>query len=332
MEVGRKDLLDKLKKLSLGLSQREIIEQASCFVIKDGMIHSFNDEISCRCPCELKMDGAFNANTLLAILGRMDEKKIDIECVDENIVIQGKKKKVRIVLNKEVLLAIDSVEMPKKWRKLPEEFVKAISLARQCVSRDESQFIVTCVHIHKDWIEACDDFQAIRYTMSTGFDSSILVRGDSIKGILDLDIKEFGETEHWVHFRDGSGFIMSCKRYMEKYPDTSKIFEIEGVPMKLPEGLSEAAKRAQVFSNDGSNESLLTLSLKEGKLKITGKGVTGWYDEIKEVEYEGQPISLFISPSILMDIFSYGRKCEVSKDRLKIRRKNYTYVAVASKE
>ena len=332
MEVERKDLLDELKKLSLGLSQRDIIEQASCFVIKQGMLYSFNDEISCRCPCQLEMEGAFNANTLLAILGRMDEKKINIECADGHLLVQGRRKKVRIVLDKEMVLPIDSVEMPKEWRKLPEEFVKAISLVRQCVSKDESQFIITCVHIHNNWIEACDDFQAIRYTMDTGFDSSILVRGDSIKGILDLSIKEFGETEHWVHFRDSSGFVLSCRRYLEMYPDTSRIFEAKGIPMELPEGLSEAAKRAQVFSSDGINESLLTLSLKEGKLKITGKGSTGWYDEIKEVVYKGQPISLFISPSILMDVFSYGRKCEVSKDRLKIRRKNYTYVAVASKE
>jgi hypothetical protein len=67
-QVNREVLLQQLESVQAGLSSREIIEQSSCFVFKDGNVVTFNDEVSCSRPCELgSFTGAVQAAPLLSI-------------------------------------------------------------------------------------------------------------------------------------------------------------------------------------------------------------------------------------------------------------------------
>jgi hypothetical protein len=249
MKVNREKLLTQLESVQPGLSPREIIQQSSCFVFKKGKVFTFNDEVACSHKCVLEIKGAVQAAPLLGILKKMEQELVDIEIgEDSKLVIKGKgNEKVGIVMDRKVVLPISLLETPDKWQKLHKEFAEAVSLVQKCASRDESDQAKTCVHIHQEWIEACDDYQMARFKLKTRFEKPTLVRRDSLKHMTEFGMVEFSETDTWIHFRNPIGLILSCRKYAVDYLDLSSVFSITGTPATLPKGLGKAAEKAGVF-------------------------------------------------------------------------------------
>lgn len=327
--VNREKLIQTLEFVQPGLSPKEIIEQSSCFVFKDGTVATFNDEVACCADTELKITGAVQAAPLLALLHKLPDADIEVEPTKEHLTVYGKRKSAGICMEAEVTLPVDQVEKPEKWKELPENFIEAVKMAQQCVGKDESKFTMTCVHIHPKWIEACDDCQLIRYKIKTGVESSVLVKGHSIQQITDLGMQEFSETETWIHFRNANGLVMSCRRHLDEYEITPPKFE--GHPLTLPKGLIEAAETADIFSSEHGEENLVSILLKSGKLRIHGQGVTGWYKEFKTIKYTGDTLEFMIAPSLLGDIVKRMNECEVSEDYLRVNGSKWVYITALSK-
>ena len=230
-------------------------------------------------------------------------------------------------------LPVENVERPKKWKELHEKFLEAVKMAQLCVGKDESQIIQTFVHIHPKWVEACDSYQLTRCRLPTGVDAPVLVRGTSIQHIADLGVTEFSETETWVHFRNSTGLVISCRRHLEDYPNLSSFLKIKGEPLTLPKGLAEAAETADIFSSENQQEeNLVKVSLQPGKLKVYGKGVSGWYKETKKIKYTGDSLEFMISPLLLRDIVRRMNECEITEDHLKINGDGWVYIGCLSKE
>ncbi len=103
--------------------------------------------------------------SFVSILRKLKETELEITTSKEELLIKGKRKKAGLRMETDILLPIDSVEKPKKWIHLPDDFAEAISIVQQCSGKDETRFSLTCVHITPKWIEACDGYQAARYKM-----------------------------------------------------------------------------------------------------------------------------------------------------------------------
>ena len=101
-------------------------------------------------------------------------------------------------------MPIDDIEKPGKWKPLPDGFIAAVDMAARCASRDESQFVLTCVHFHPERIEATDDVQVIQCPIEMGLEKPTLVRRSSMGHVIGIKAAEFAETENWIHFR-GAG-------------------------------------------------------------------------------------------------------------------------------
>ena len=71
MKATREKLLKEVEAVLPGISQKELIEQSSCIIFKDGKIYTYNDEISCRYYTHLKINGAVSAMPLINILRKM---------------------------------------------------------------------------------------------------------------------------------------------------------------------------------------------------------------------------------------------------------------------
>ena len=326
MKVNREELLKELESVTPGLSLKEVIEQSSCFVFKGGEVATYNDEIACQHSSCLDVVGAVCALPLLAILRKLGEESIEIGISKGELLIKGRHRKAGIRMEAEVQLPVDAVESPGKWKKLPDDFVDAVSITQECAGKDETQFSMTCIHLHPEWIEACDNFQAIRYTLATGIAIAVLVRRESLKYIVALGMTDFSETETWMHFRNPAGLILSCRRYVEEYPDLTSVLKVSGEQATLPKGLKEAAEKAAIFSVENLNDNMVTLELKQGKLRITGRGSSGWYSEVKKVGYEGEPMSFTISPVLLAELVQHYNTCEISASRLKVDGGKFIYV------
>lgn len=318
--INREELLQQLEAVQPGLSPREIVEQSSCFVFKDGLVMTYNDEISCSHSTNLKIEGAVQAAPLLSLLRKMIEEEIDVQINKETgeLQIVGKRRHADLRMDKEILLPTETVERPTKWKKLPEEFPDAINIVQQCAGKDESNFNLTCVHIHPEWLEASDNYQITRYKIATPVKKPTLVRRDSIKHIVSLGMTEISETETWMHFRNPDGLVLSCRRFAEQFPDLSPFLKVKGQPATLPKGLVEATERAEIFSSENVDNDQVLVILKAGKLTIKGEGASGRYTEKRSIKYSGTNLSFRISPKLLIELTKRYNECQISEDRIKV--------------
>ena len=131
MKVNREELLKQLESVLPGLSTREIIEQSSCFIFKNKTVSTFNDEIACLQKSLLKIEGAVQAMPLISILRKLQEEELEIDTNDKNtqLLIKGKRRRVGVRMEQDIVLPVEAVDKPKKWKELPANFADAIALS-----------------------------------------------------------------------------------------------------------------------------------------------------------------------------------------------------------
>lgn len=326
--VNRMELLQSLQMVQPGISVRDIVEQSSCFVFKDGEVFTYNDEIACRMVSPLEdFTGAVQALPLINVLSKLPEDEVTVLYENGELLVRGKKRRAGIRMETEITLPIDSAEKPgEEWTPLHDDFLEAIRMVQDCAGKDESKFALTCVHVHPKWVEACDNFQLTRYRMKTGISEPCLIRKDSLKHIVVLDMQEFNETKNWIHFRAPGGMVLSCRRYIEEYPNLKPIFDFTGMPTQLPKGLKEAVEKAEIFSSENADNNQVRIDIKTGKLQIKGIGNSGWYAEQKKITYDGPPIVFQIGPKLLTKLVERHNDCEITANRLKVDGGKWTYV------
>jgi len=326
VQVNRSELLTVLESIQPGLTTRDTVEQSSCFAFKDGMVVTFNDEIACRRAAPLKLEGAVFAAPLLNSLRKLPEELVEVRTEENQLVVVGKRRRFAIALQNEVSLPFEKVELPTDWSELNPDFSDAVYMVSQCVGKDESDYMGTCIHVHTKYLEACDNHQAIRYKLKTRVREPILVRGSSLRHIVSLDMTAFAETDSWIHFKNPTGMILSCRRDVQEYDSLGSILACEGEPITLPKGLADAAERAEVFSAENADENEVLVSIKDGKLRVTGEGVSGWFAETKKVKYTGAPIQFKVGPKLLADVTRRYNDCIITSDRIKVDGGKFAYV------
>jgi hypothetical protein len=336
MEINRIQLLSELEKVQPGLSTKDTVEQSSCVAFSEGRAYTFNDEVLCSCKTSLSdVSGAVSASPLLEVLNKMPEETLDVSVDEGKFLVKGKRRRASIRMEEEVTMAISSVNVPPSkdpsWKELPAGFGEAMEVVRRCVKKKEQDgFCLCCVHVSAKWMEASDQHQAIRFPIKTGFSESVLIHGTAALHVGSMVATHYSLSDSWIHFKNIADkelrYVMSCRRYLEEFPSESitRILATTGEPLKLPLGIGDAAKIAQVFSKD-SEYGELSITLAPGKMKVTGEGLQGSYSETKKIKYDGPQIRFSIAPEILSDIISRQDTCEISKGLLKIEGGNYQY-------
>lgn len=328
IKINREDLLKVLEAVSPGLAKREITEQSSCFLFDDDFLLTFNEEIACLAANPLpKIKGAVQAFPLLSILRKLSDDVIEIYEEKNTFTIQAKKKKTVLAVEKELLFTADLLESPKEWKTLPNNFGEAIALVEDCAGNDEVLFASTCVHLHPDFIEACDNYQLARFTIQLPIKKDFLIRKDSAKHLTSFGMVSISETENWVHFKNETGLIFSCRRYVEEFPDVTKVLACKGEKIVLPKGLLQTIDRANIFSSEEGRSNYLTVSIKPNKMKITGKGISGSHTESKKIQYGGEPKKFLVSPDLLSEVLNRHSNSEVSDNKIKVSGENFVYIA-----
>lgn len=328
MLVNREKLLASLESASPGLASRELIEQSACFVFVGGKVCTFNDEIACSISSPLTgVSGAVVAKPLLDLLSKLPEEEIDITMDESKMSIKGKGRRAEIVIESEIKLPVDAIETPGDWVKLEPDFLEGISITSAvAATTKDANFVLTCVHIHPDHLEACDNFQAIRFPVKTGAIASCLVRQSAIRHVPQLGMTEMAVGESWIHFRNAAGLQLSCRRWQERYEDLDPILTCDGDPITLPGGLNEAVDKAKIFSSENIDSDQLLVRIKDGTLLIRGEGSHGKYEEKRKVTFSGD-ISFMIAPRLLIEITQRATDCLIGPGRLKVSTGKFTYVS-----
>lgn len=324
-KVNKDEVLRELEEVMPGLSTKEIVDQSSCFVFVNDKVYTYNDEVACQRASSSGLSGAVPAMTLINLLRKLPDEVIGVKQTESEVIIQGKNRSSGFSIDANILLPIDKIDAPKRWVPLHAEFIDALTMCKQCVSRDESEFELTCVHLHPEWVEAADNYQITRCKVPSGLKKSVLLRGASAGHIASLGATHIGETKEWVHFKQGE-LILSSRRYVDAYPDATKLFEKKGSPITLPKSLIEAAERAAVVTAENTDENVVQVEIRPGQLMLRGIGVNSWYKERKKVEYQGPELTFAIPPALLIQVLKNPRNCLIAPERLMILGESYSYV------
>jgi hypothetical protein len=324
--IERKELLSQLDIISPGLAPRDIVEQSSCVVFKDGYVMTFNDEIACRMKTDLKLEGAIQASTLIETLRKMTEETIQVEVLDNEIIIHGKRRKIGIGRESTILLPIDTLDTPDGWDDLPEQFSDAVDMVLPCCGRDEQKFNLTCIHLFRKGVDASDNYQYGHYRMKMPLEEDALIRSSSMKHVVPMGVTEIALTQSWVHFRNSRGLVISCRRWSDEWQDYSAFITQEGVAAKFPKALGKAAELAAGISSQNVDNNQVTVSIRRGKLKLRAEGTGCWSEEFKKVEYDGPDVRFQIDPGLLQRICNDHNNLEINERVIIVRSNRYTYV------
>ena len=329
--INREEFLKVLQSIAPGINTKSLEDQSSCFVFKNKQVMSFNEEVACKQSCKVTLTGAVQAKPLLDLLTKLTEEQIDVSTSDEHLIIKGKRRRGRLLMESEITMPIDEVTPPKRWKLLPSDFLDGIALVQEVAEKnDEKGFVTACVHIHPDYLEAAREYQVCRYRTKTPVVKATMIRRDSIRHITALGMVEFGESKNWMHFRNTTGLTLSCRRYVEEdeFSDTTQALKVKGAKVSLPKGIEAAAERAAIFSAENVSDSDVKVTIVSGKATVTGTGASGDFTEIKTIEYDGRKLEFLISPVLLSNIVKRQRECIVGKDKLKMRLGKFSYVTV----
>lgn len=317
MKVSRESALRSLSVISAGISPAGDVDQSNCFVFREGKAFTYNEHVACEIdsPFGDTIEGAVHAPTVLGVLSKYPDEEIDVVQTDAEVVIKTSRKRTSIRCDSEIVMPLDLVELPKKWRKLDPSFSEAVTAVKDCAATDGEKFYITCIHMTPDHVEACDNYQMARYTIAMPLRESILVKQSSIVPMLSYGMNRMGETKTWVHFKNDLGLIYSVRRHLEDYLQLDAFFEGSGDDIPIPAGIDEAVTRAELFTAKNDVNTVM-IELGAGKLKIVGTGVHGKHQELKKSNYEGPDISFMIQPKVFGQLGNRAKTFQLAQGRL----------------
>lgn len=330
--MKREEFLRKLESVEPGVSTKETVEQSDCVAFDSGDMFTFNDEVACRVPSGIdeKIRGVVRFKPLVEMIRRLSDDEIEIMQEEEGgkIVVRGKNRRASFHSEKDVNLPIDVVDKPTKWKKLPTEFCEAADIVSRCSGNDASRPILAHVHIHPKFLEAFQ-VSAIfgRWAIETPVSRSLLVKGYSLNRVASLGVTKFCETPHWLHFKNSSGLVVSCRLYIEEFPNLEGFLALQGSKVTLPSSLIEEADRASVFSSENPDEDRVRVTLSDSSVTIESVGLNGSYHAKKKMEYQGVPISFQISSTVLRDVLKRQREVTIADYKMIVRSGSFSLVA-----
>lgn len=330
MKFNRQALINVLQSVAPGLAKSDTVEQASCFAFRGNKVFTFNDEVCCWMvlPGGFEFDGAIAAAPLLSLLQKLPDDELRIQSEPEKLIINGARRQG--TLNREdVTMPIDVVEEPTAWQDVHEDFIHALKIVGHCAAHKEGDaFALKCVNITPDHVEACDNYQIARYPVPTGVTAPTLIRGECIRHVAQLDATEFCATETWAHFRNELGLTLSCRRYLDQYPELTSMLDDPGETSTttLPPGLIEVVERCEIFSSENSEGDKVLVRIKDNKVVVTGTGVSGSFKEQRDVKYTGQPVEFMVAPKLLCELIRKHNEAEVNEKRLVIDSGKFKYL------
>ena len=228
MKINRLALLKALEAVKPGLARSLVIEQSTCFVFIDGVVCTFNDEISVSHPVDVDFEGAVPAKEFYDMITKVKKEELELTVSAGTLLLVGGTAKAGIRLEEEIELPIHELGMPEEddWIDLPDNFCEAVKFCLFSVSKDADKDILKNVFIERSKVISCDNNRITEYDLGKAaakcFPLPLLIPSNAAKSIVDYEPIEYAETEGWIHFRNENEALFSCRIIEDEYPDFSE--------------------------------------------------------------------------------------------------------------
>jgi len=333
MKVNKEELRIALEIVKPALGSNETVEQTTSFAFMNDKIVTYNNKISISHPINLNIEGAINAIELYQFISKISNEEVDLEWERDQIIIKAGRNKVGLVIESEIKLPIEEVGKISQWKDLPEDFIEGLSFSLIACSNNESKPIITCIHIREDgFIESTDNHRAIQYKLrsSKGL-QTVLIPGEYCKEVIKLNPTKIAYGEGWVHFKTKLDTIISCRTFKATFPDISKIIEVRGESIEMPQITNKLIDKAMIFTDTDieSNNKAIQIIIDNGVIIVKGKSSLGsWFEGRGRVKYNGKLISFSIIPNLLKDILERTNSLVIGKNKLKFESDNWIYITL----
>lgn len=329
--VNVKDLVVALNEVAPGLGSKENDIQATCFLLKGGRVHTYNDEVSvsAKLPKGMKeINCVIQAKEVISFLQKVKEEEIDIVLKDGMLQFSTRRIKADILVEKTEKMPIADLNIPDEFNALPEDFVLAVQSCLPIVGKDMSKPLSTCLHIVRDRVETSDIDRAGRYTFDEDVfgKQQVYLPGTSAKIISKFPVESYAIVDGWMHFGCTNKIVVSARTYYEnqEYADFTELLKTKGKPIGLPKDLTGALERSGVFTEAkfGTETTLAEVyayvSIAKNWLTIRCESTVGSYQEKVRIEYDEEPLTFCVSPELLLAAVERDRKCEICERFVKM--------------
>lgn len=213
-------------------------------------------------------------------------------------------------------------------RDIPVELEQSIKMVSGCSSKNLSTPILTCVHFHGDYIEACDNFSLCRVYMKNGDDVNFSISAVSANKISSF--KKWGLGDGWVAFGDDEMKIYS-RLYDGEFPNLGGVISFADYSLiNFPDNLGDPVLRAKIFKSCDGNMDKLSFSLQKGKAVIRGENEFGWFEEKIPIKYDGSELKFNAAydsiEKIMKDLKSVKVKISSDAKRMSFEGNNFVFI------
>lgn len=306
-----------------GLSSKELIQQSNCFIFQEGRVLTYNDEISVSTPFDADFTCAVPAAPLMSVLSKFKGDTVEMNVVDGELKLNCGKAKTGIKIHADITIPLGAVVPPETYHAANPDLPLALGMVAHSCGKDTSRYTLTCVHVSPSHVEACDGFQATRYSLKTeGLD--LLIPQTAAKHLSGLKISEVGTNNGWMFCKSGE-LTFACRTYQEEYPSLDAFMNNKGEPITLPSVILSSLEGASCFA-DIENKAI-KIEIKDGKVTVKAENDAGWFEEQSaEVEYTGEK-TILINPLFLATLLKHGSNCELSDNALIMRNDCFSHIA-----
>jgi hypothetical protein len=302
MKIKRAELVARLELVSPGFTKEATLEQSDCFIFDKGRLLTLSEQMACSIDSPFDFDGAIQADRFLKLLKKLKDSDLDLKVEGDELLLMAKNKRAGFGISR-ITMPLDYIpSMPDEW--YPFDFAEQLATVAGAVSKDENYPAFTCVHFTPNFVEACDNYQLVRYLKGMPLDGEFLLRGKQLKHVATA--MEIGVSDNWICFRAGD-LVLSYPMMAYAWDSMDEHLDIKGEPVSIPSAIVGAVEKAQLLSVDDD----VMIDLREGRAIVIGRTETDWYKERATVDYDGPNLRFMIRADLVQRI-SFGRKCIVS--------------------
>jgi len=323
--MNKDTLLEAMATIKPGIANDSLAEHSDLVLFKRNQLVSYNDEIAVSVPFKTNLTGGISAIELFKLLQRLEEKEIKIEQKKNQFLLTCGKTRAGFNIQ-EVSFPNLITNGDKTWKRLPKNFLDALSFCLFSASSDISRGILTCLKTEKNTMISCDNFRLTRYQLASRIAGTLLIPGDAVQALINHNPIKYSQDNTWLHFQNKNEATFSCRTIPGEFPDISNLFKVSGEEIKLPEELKQTLLRAEILSGDTDVERTVDITLSKGKIICKAKNSIGWVTEAIKTKYNGQTTSFAIDPRLLLQILDHAYEAIINDNRIRFDGESFTHV------
>lgn len=319
--VGRDGLLQALEAVDAGRTPDDKTSQSSRFVFSAGRVRAFNGELYCRTRTELPqtISCAVHGKPLLEAVRAFPDEEFKVAFSGEHLKLKGKRDTVRIRADAEITMPYKEVPSPGEWVRLKPSFAEGILAVAESSAKKNDAFLLTCVNVTPDYLEATDRFNAASFRVRTGVTERCLIRAQDAKKIASRNPESVSQTGGYLHFKCAGGMTASLRTDGSKFFDLSDRRGLRGEAVEFPKAVAKAVSRLELFSGEYADDNEIEVHLSPNELRMVGRGVSGDATHRRPVKYAGPGMAFTVGPKTLTRLVEDHSEIEVVREGDKLR-------------